>query len=351
MAAVDRVVVFAATVGLPVGFITAAASSAKLGIGVGAAAALTAYVAGGWLLQPLQRYVRHIERLADGEFDEEAPAAGDRRFEPVAAALEAMRLHLRTWMSQIARSAIEFEGNLQVLDLVHVMHFLRAGKRSGTLVLQRGGETALQFWEGGEVVGALCGGAAGLDALNSPFSWERGSFKFSPRLHPTVNLNARWEVLLLGCVRDVANPKLWARLVPKTTTPVRRSPRADHMPVRHLLTADEWMLWSALTEELSAEDISHRLGESVHKVWHVLYCFSALGLVEAVDDGAAFRTPDLPGHAASRPGDAAKPGRTSVGIPRIDTRPRLPKAGPDALPRKAAGDNVISLDRVRRRGR
>lgn len=357
MIRIDRVLVFSAAVGLTVGLIAAATASGQIGLAAGGAGALAAYGAGCWLLRPLQRYVEHIQRLAAGEFDEEAPSAKDPRFVELTGALEAMRLHLRTWMSQIARSAIEFEGSLQVLDLLHVMHFLRAGKRSGTLVLQRGGETALQFWEGGEVVGALCGGAAGLDALKAPFRWERGSFKFSPRLHPTVNLNARWEVLLLDAVRDVDNPKLWARLVPKTTTAVRRSALAAHMPVRHLLTGEEWTLWSALTDELSAEDMGERLGESVHKAWHALYCFRALGLIESVEDGATLPTPTRIGDGGLSRGDADGPRPTPIASvdPRRDragiqigtTRPVPP--GPAA--RKASGDNVISLDAARRRGR
>ena len=54
------------------------------------------------------------------------------------------------------------------------MHFLRAGKRSGTLVLQRGGEMALQFWKGGEVVGALCGRARGTGGAQGPLRLGTG---------------------------------------------------------------------------------------------------------------------------------------------------------------------------------
>lgn len=286
MRTVDRLVIFAAVVGVATAALATALSTWTTGVLVGAAGFVSAYGGGLWLLQPMARYVSFIQRLAEGDFDEEAPATKERRFAPVAKALEAMRLHLRTWMGQIARSAIEFEGSLQVLDLIHVMHFLRAGRRSGTLVLQRGGEMALQFWKGGEVVGALCGGEGGLEALKAPFGWERGSFKFSPRLDPTVNLNARWEVLLLTAVRGVDNPKMWGRLVPKPSTIVRRSARADHMPVRQLLTADEWTIWSAVGGEVSAQEVAARLGETTYKAWHALYCFCALGLVEPADGSA-----------------------------------------------------------------
>ncbi|GEM_PF-2656536 len=396
MRTVDRLVVFATGAGLGAAGLAAWLSgqlATTLLAGAGGFGA--AYAGGLWLLKPMAPYVDFIQRLAEGEFDEEAPPARERRFAPLAQALEAMRLHLRAWMGQIARSAIEFEGSLQVLDLVHVMHFLRAGKRSGTLVLQRGGEMALQFWKGGEVVGALCGNAAGVDAFHAPFGWERGSFKFSPRVDPTANLSARWEILLLGAVRGVDNPRKWGRLVPKPSTVVRRTALADHMPLRQLLAPDEWAVWSALGGELSAEDVAARLGEPVHKVWHALYCLSALGLVEPVDRSAltGFAAATLgQGQATVRPlaggslpggppaslpsqpsinrepkpfidprdppraGQVLEPNPSLGGDPRpADRRQALAAAGqmqPLVSPARDAGEsNVIPLDHARRRRR
>lgn len=366
MKSVDRVLMFACFVGVATAALASSLSTWTTGLFVGAAGFVLAYAGGLWLLQPLARYVAFIQRLAEGEFDEEAPATDERRFSDIAQALEAMRLHLRTWMGQIARSAIEFEGSLQVLDLVHVMHFLRAGKRSGTLVLQRGGEMALQFWKGGEVVGALYGAACGLEALKAPFSWERGSFKFSPRLDPTYNLNARWEVLLLTGVRDVENPRLWSRLVPRPTTVVRRSALADHMPVRQLLTPDEWAIWSTVGGEVSAQDVATRLGETNYKVWHAFYCFTALGLIEPADGSIILHGHGLPGAAPSNlsgaellrfparePGSvhpAAARTSDSVASGPAPSQPAPLRQDEPALRRAAAG-NVISLEQVRRRGR
>jgi len=366
MRSVDRAVILAAAMGLGAACLALWLSArCTTAVAAGVAGFGLAYAGALWLLKPLAAYVAFIERLADGEFDEEAPPARERRFAPLARALEAMRLHLRAWMGQIARSAIEFEGSLQVLDLVHVMHFLRAGKRSGTLVLQRGGEVALQFWKGGEVVGALCGRAAGLEALLIPFGWERGSFKFSPRLDPTVNLNARWEVLLLAAVRSVDNPRKWGRLVPKPSTVVRRTGLADHMPVRHLLTPGEWAALSAVGNESSAEEVARRLGEPVHKTWHALYCLSALGLIEPVDQSA------LTGFAAALP-RRAEPAAVSTGVaspgalsPETGRRPAASSAaGSPALPAAAPGQeralwpggmpqvpNVIPLEKARGRRR
>ncbi|HEY8497151.1 MAG TPA: DUF4388 domain-containing protein [Limnochordales bacterium] len=365
----DRIAVFAAVVGLGAAVLATWLSRWTTGLIAGAAGFALAYGAGLWLLAPMAQYVAFIQRLAAGEFDEEAPTTRDSRFAPLAQGLEAMRLHLRAWMGQVARSAIEFEGSLQVLDLVHVMHFLRSGKRSGTLVLQRGGEMALQFWKGGEVVGALCGAAEGLEAFWVPFGWERGSFKFSPRLDPTVNLSARWEMLLLSAVRRVDNPKKWGRLVPKPSTVVRRTALADHMPLRQLLTAGEWTIWSALNGELSAADIATLLGETVHKVWHALYCFSALGLIEPVDESAlrGFAPAAVPaGQSAPVSPFETLSRQLAPGIPRLDLgagprlpvdEARVPAAAPDErqptapLWPDAAGRNVISLDQARRRRR
>lgn len=364
----DRVAVFAAVVGLGAAVLAAWLTRWTTGLIAGGAGFALAYGAGLWLLAPMARYVAFIQRLAGGAFDEEAPNTGDSRFAPLAQGLEAMRLHLRAWMGKIARGAIEFEGSLQVLDLVHLLHFLRSGKRSGTLVLQQGGEMALQFWKGGEVVGALCGAAEGLEAFWVPFGWERGSFKFSPRLDPTVNLSARWELLLLSAVRRVDNPKRWGRLVPKPSTVVRRTALADHMPLRQLLTAEEWTIWSALGGELSAADIATLLGETVHKTWHALYCFSALGLIEPVDEGAlrGFAPAAVPAGPSAPVGPietfSGQP-MPSAQWPDVEAGPRLP-AGADgmlAAPGQwqpaappwpdAAGRNVISLDQVRRRRR
>ncbi|OUN01659.1 MAG: hypothetical protein BAA04_00220 [Firmicutes bacterium ZCTH02-B6] len=372
----DRVAIFAAAIGLGAAVLATWLSRWTTGLLAGAAGFALSYGAGLWLLAPMTQYVAFIQRLAGGDFDEEAPATGDRRFAPLAQGLEAMRLHLRAWMGQIARSAIEFEGSLQVLDLVHVMHFLRSGKRSGTLVLQRGGEMALQFWKGGEVVGALCGAASGQDAFWVPFGWERGSFKFSPRLDPTVNLSARWEMLLLSAVRRVDNPRKWGRLVPKPSTVVRRTALADHMPLRQLLTAEEWTIWSALSGEMSAADIATLLGETVHKTWHALYCFSALGLVEPVDDSVlrGFAPAVAPLERAGRvgpgetvpsrivPGDEKPDGAAAARQPPAE-EVRMPAAVPGQLrstsPARSAsphlpaadGRNVISLDQARRRRR
>lgn len=359
MKTVDRVLVFAAAMGGGAALLAGVLSTSTAGIVAGAAGFALAYGGGLWLLAPMAPYVAFLQRLAQGDFDEEAPAARERRFAPLAQALEAMRLHLRAWMGQIARSAIEFEGSLQVLDLVHVMHFLRAGKRSGTLVLQRGGQVALQFWRGGEVVGALCGGAAGLAALQAPFEWERGSFKFSPRLDPTVNLEARWEVLLLSAVREVHNPKKWGRLVPKPSTVVRRTALADHMPVRHLLTAGEWAVWSALGSETSADDVAQRLGEPVHKVWHALYCLCALGLIEPVDQSAltGFAAASLsrpgPDRVLAGPWDAsALQAQTPAARELAGTVPPRAAAAPEpAAAADGAGSNVVWLPHARSRRR
>lgn len=347
----NRIALFAGTVGVVTAAVIATGTGEVVPGRVGAiVVAAVAYAAGLWLLSPVTRYVDYVQRLATGDFDEEAPDTRDAQYIELSVALESMRLHLRTWMSQIARNAIEFEGSLQVLDLANVMHFLRAGKRTGTLLLQRGGETAMLFWRSGEVCGALLDGLTGIEALAIPFTWERGSFKFSPRLSPVANLDARWEVLLLNGVRGVQQPRLWSRLIPKTTTRVHRARLADHVPLRQLLTNDEWTVFTALTGELSAEDVSGRLGEPVHKIWHNLYCFAALGVIEVADDGTAFMQHVAPakfGHPLANDRDALRRStaehRFGTGV--VAQSPRTKQT--------AVGDNVIPLhnERAMRRER
>lgn len=322
--------------------ITVATDAPLLALAAGSVVAVVAYFAGVWLLSPVSRYVEYVQRLATGDFDEETPPADDRQYDKLSNALESMRLHLRTWMSQIARNAIEFEGSLQVLDLVNVMHFLRAGKRTGTLLLQRGGETAMLCWQGGEVCGALMGGMTGPRALAAPFTWERGSFKFSPRLTPVTNLDARWEVLLLNGVRTVEQPRLWSRLIPKATTFVRRARLADHVPLRQLFTSDEWTVWTALTGELSAEELSARLGEPTNKIWHNLYCFAALGVIEVADETHTPQDWSPAGALDTLPtpyGDRGAPFPSSAPAPEHNSN----SGHPSPPRRRAVGDNVISL--------
>lgn len=381
----DRTALFAIAIGIAHGLWTKLTGGALFNSAVGAIVlGAVAYAAGLWLLAPVGRYVNHVQRLASGDFDDEIPASSDKQFAVLASSLEAMRLHLRAWMSQIARNAIEFEGSLQVLDLVHVMHFLRAGKRTGTLLLQRGGETAMLFWRDGEVCGALVDGLAGSVALNVPFAWERGSFKFSPRLDPVANLDSRWEVLLLNGVRSVQQPRIWSRFIAKKTIPVRRSRLADHMPLRQLLTSDEWAVWNALTGELSVEELSNRLGEPMDKIWHTLYCFAALGVVEPADNDTEFIHLQPPaqtfrpassntvtvsgvasaktkgtkvalhpvgkagGHLSYRGGD----GGDNVGSERpIGSKQTVGPEQTVGPKQKAAGDNVIPIHRKRLAGR
>ena len=129
-------------------------------------AGMAGWVAVRWSLGPLAFFVDQAHTMARAQFDGEGREwTGADEYRPLAEAFEELRIGLRLYAGRIARRAIEFEGTLEVLDLATLLRLVRAGRRSGALVLQRGGETGVVFWRYGEIVGAALGAKDGREAL------------------------------------------------------------------------------------------------------------------------------------------------------------------------------------------
>lgn len=250
---------------------------------------ISGWAAVRWSLRPLGFFVEQAHLMAKSQFD------GERlewhkldEYRPLADAFDEMRIGLRLYAGRIARRAIEFEGTLDVLDLATLLRLVRAGRRTGALVVQRSGETGVVFWRDGEIVGAALGAKEGREALRRLFQWNKGYFKFSPRLEPVGSLSGeRWESLLLDGARSVDDPTLWARAIPRDESVLRRTRAADRIPLRQLLTMDEWHLFNAVGGNRTVLDLAGLLHWPVAQVRRRLYPLVAIGAVEC-DDALEF---------------------------------------------------------------
>jgi len=250
---------------------------------------LAGYAAVRWSLGPLALFVDQAHTMAKAQFDgERLEWSSPDEYQPLADAFDELRIGLRLYAGRIARRAIEFEGTLEVLDLATLLRLVRAGKRTGALVVQRSGETGVVFWRDGEIVGAALGAKEGREALRRLFQWNKGYFKFSPRLEPVGNLaGERWESLLLDGARSVDDPSLWARAIPRDESTPRRARAADRIPLRQLLTYEEWHLFNAIDGNRTVLDLAQVLHWPVAQVRQRLYALMAIGSVEC-DDALEF---------------------------------------------------------------
>src|SRR5690606_26338670 len=97
-----------------------------------------------------------------------------------------------------ADRSVELEGSLEILDLSRLLRLIRAGRKSGTLVLRQDGKKGLIYWQEGAIVGAMHGGWEGREALRRLFQWKRGSFQFIRGPVPVGSLvGERWESVVL----------------------------------------------------------------------------------------------------------------------------------------------------------
>lgn len=242
-----------------------------------------------WSLGPLGVFVEHAQMMAKAQFDgERLDWSQPDEYRQLADAFDELRIGLRLYAGRIARRAIEFEGTLEVIDLATLLRLVRAGRRSGALVVQRSGATGVVFWRDGEIVGAALGAKEGREALRRLFQWNKGYFKFSPHLEPMGNLaGERWESLLLDGARSVDDPSLWARAIPRDESTPQRTRAADRIPLRQLLTYEEWYLFNLIDGNRTLEDLAALLHWPVAQVRRCLYALIAIGAVEC-DDAVEF---------------------------------------------------------------
>lgn len=78
---------------------------------------------------------------------------------------------------------IKVEGPMDLCGLTGIVNAVRQGGRSGTLMIEKPGNTGRVFFHKGKVVGAVAGDMEGLPALKSLFTWEGSRFRYVLRTH------------------------------------------------------------------------------------------------------------------------------------------------------------------------
>ena len=107
--------------------------------------------------------------------------------------------------SDLARGRQEtgMSGEVEIIGAPGILQVCHLSRLTGTLAAQRDGEEARVRFKEGEIVGADCQGATGVEAVFAFLSWERGRFQFTPG--PPVEtdpLGSSFSQLLLeGCRR------------------------------------------------------------------------------------------------------------------------------------------------------
>jgi len=107
--------------------------------------------------------------------------------------------------SDLARGRQEtgMSGEIEIIGAPGILQVCHLSRLTGTLAAQRDGdETRVRFKEG-EIVGADCQEAMGVEAVFAFLSWERGRFQFTPgQPVETGSLGPSFSQLLLeGCRR------------------------------------------------------------------------------------------------------------------------------------------------------
>ena len=73
-------------------------------------------------------------------------------------------------------------GTLQDMGLVALLQFPNAGRRSGRVTIESGGETALFYYDSGRLVHAEMGDVSGEEVLVQVVDWTDGNFRFEPEV-------------------------------------------------------------------------------------------------------------------------------------------------------------------------
>lgn len=107
--------------------------------------------------------------------------------------------------SDLARGRQEagMSGEIEIIGAPGILQVCHLSRLTGTLEAQRDGDEARVRFAAGEIVGADCQGAAGVEAVFAFLSWEGGRFQFTPG-EPAEGqpLGSSFSQLLLeGCRR------------------------------------------------------------------------------------------------------------------------------------------------------
>jgi len=276
----------------------AAARFQILGV-AGVSIALSLLVAGllsRAIVTPIRKLVNHARVISRGNLDTPIEVTSRDEVGFLATTLEGMRMGLRQFVSNVARRAMGFEGDLNLFGLPAVLALVRTGTRRGGLVLERGSTAGVIYIREGEIVDAALGDRVGEEAFYEFFTWDKGTFKFSPRLVPgRVTITAEWPRLMLEGARRISDKAALEQVVHSFDfVPSRRSVAegiafpADTLTLRGgLLQTDEARVLALVDGRRTVRDIAGVLGVDPLTVCGVLYRLIAVGLVRGDDDTPA----------------------------------------------------------------
>lgn len=251
------------------------------GIGVSVLVART-------VVKPVNRLVACAQAIAKGELTRPVPVESNDEVGFLAQTLDQMRLSLRSFLSQMVRKALSFEGSLEISSLPEVLTFIRAERRSGGLVLDRSGATAVIYFRDGDVVHCALGHLAGPRAFHELFDWSHGYFKFSPKLAaPQTTITCSWEKLLAEAVRRAANPDLPSRWFPLDGSVAARINEVGESWLgfeRTKLSRVEQDVFGLVDGKRGVAAIARELGLNVHRTRNALYALHTLGFVRSPEE-------------------------------------------------------------------
>lgn len=245
------------------------------------------------IVTPIRRLVNHARAISGGDLDTSIEVTSRDEVGFLATTLEGMRLGLRQFVSNVARRAMGFEGDLNLFGLPAVLALVRTGMRTGGLVLERGSATGVIYFRDGEIVDAALGDRSGEDAFYEFFTWSKGTFKFSPRLVPErTTIKADWPRLILEGTRCVSDRAAFEQVIHSHDfVPSRRrlaegitSP-VDAVTLRDgLLKPEEARVLALVDGRRTVRDIAGMLGMEPLTVYPLLYRLIAVGLVRGDDE-------------------------------------------------------------------
>jgi hypothetical protein len=82
---------------------------------------------------------------------------------------------------------MEIKGNLSDLSLDTLFNLIKLQERVGYLTITRDDQTAILYFENGNLIGATCGKIQGEEVIYIIADWNSGSYQFSDRLMLSVN--------------------------------------------------------------------------------------------------------------------------------------------------------------------
>ncbi|MEW6228404.1 MAG: DUF4388 domain-containing protein [Bacillota bacterium] len=267
------------------------------------------------IVTPIRKLVSHARSISRGNLDTPIEVQSRDEIGFLAMTLERMRVGLRQFLSSVARRAMSFEGDLNLLGLPRVLTLVRMGMRTGGLVLEKGSTAGVVYFQDGDIVDAALGEQSGEEALYAFFKWRGGTFKFSPRLVPErTTIRAGWSALILEGVRRVNERAVFEQVIHSPGFVPSRSRLADGIATpsdgmtlqESLLNRNEVEVLSLVDGRRSVQEIARLLGKSAFDVYPFLYRLVAIGLVRGDEDTPSTEEPIVEQSPDKRPSTRCK---------------------------------------------